>query len=171
MTITLEAIPKMPQFVEGDDLGEVICSQLLQHEMKLIDGDVLCVASKVVSICEGRQQNLSMVQVSKLALEIHQRVPRKDPRIIQLMIDESGDETGARLEVSGNWIGCWLPNGLMLTSAGIDKVNEDCVMLLPKNPDLSAKKISDTIYEKLEIRVGIIITDSDGRIDKKERRK
>ncbi|MRC81735.1 glutamate ligase, partial [Bacillus thuringiensis] len=51
-------------------------------------------------------------------------------------------------------------------SAGIDKIDFEHVMLLPENPDLSAKKISETLQKRLNVKVGVIITDSDGRIEK-----
>lgn len=116
----------------------------------------------------GRDIALSNVKPSELANEIHQKIPRKDPRIIQKMIDETGDPTGNKLDINieNQYIGAWLPNGMRLTSAGIDKIDSNHVMLLPENPDLSAKKISEIVQQKLNVRVGVIITDSDGRIEK-----
>ncbi|WP_331273754.1 MULTISPECIES: hypothetical protein [Bacillus] len=82
---------------------------------------------------------ISNVKSSKLANQTHETVPRKDSRIIQKMIDEIGYPFGHRLEIYNNYIGAWLPNGMRLTSAGIDKIDFEHVMHLQKNPDLSAK--------------------------------
>ena len=57
------------------------------------------------------------------------------------MIDETGQPDGWKIELGDNYIGGWLPNGLRLTSAGIDKNGPEEVILLPKDPDASAKAI------------------------------
>lgn len=56
---------------------------------------------------------------------------------------------------------------VVLTSAGVDKLDANTAMVLPRNCDEIAKKISEDIFDQLKVRVAIIITDSDGRIDKK----
>ncbi len=98
---------------------------------------------------------------------MHQQIPRKDPRLIQIIIDQTSDKSGKKLQTSKNFIGGWLPNGLFLTSAGVDKIDAGTAIVLPKNCDEIAKRISDDIFNQLKVRVAIIITDSDGRIDKK----
>ena len=98
---------------------------------------------------------------------MHQQIPRKDPRLIQIIIDQTSDKSGKKLQISKNFIGGWLPNGLFLTSAGVDKIDAGTAIVLPKNCDEIAKRISDDIFDQLKVRVAIIITDSDGRIDKK----
>lgn len=166
MKISLEEIPNIPLIAPGDELGQIICNAISESDVSINDGDILCVASKIVSISENRLVDYSNIQPSELALKIHKKIPRKDERVIQLIINQSGDQSGDKLDVEDNYIGCWLPNGLKLTSAGIDKVDTTHVMLLPEYPDLSAKRISKTIYENYQVRVGVIITDSDGREDK-----
>jgi len=54
-----------------------------------------------------------------------------------------------------------------LTSSGVDKNGPEEVILLPEDADASARVIGKTILEATGINVGVIITDSDGRIDKK----
>jgi F420-0:gamma-glutamyl ligase len=80
---------------------------------------------------------------------------------------KGGDPSGARLDISEDYIAGWLPNGIRLTSAGVDKIDSEHVMLLPENADASAREIGKTILEIISRRVGIIITDSDGRVEKK----
>lgn len=168
MQINIEAIPNIPRIHKGDNIGEIITLSAVKSNFKIYNGDILCVASKAISTAEGRDIALSNVKPSELANAIHQKIPRKDPRIIQKMIDETGDPTGNKLDINieNQYIGAWLPNGMRLTSAGIDKIDSNHVMLLPENPDLSAKKISAIVQQKLNVRVGVIITDSDGRIEK-----
>ncbi|MEH6891062.1 coenzyme F420-0:L-glutamate ligase [Bacillus sp. JJ864] len=166
MKIHVEAVPNIPRINKGDNIGEIIAMSAVKSNFEIRNGDILCVASKAISTVEGRDIALSNVKPSKLANEIHEKVPRKDPRIIQKMIDETGDPFGRKLEIDNDYIGAWLPNGMRLTSAGIDKIDSEHVMLLPENPDLSAKRISETVQKILNAKVGVIITDSDGRIEK-----
>ena len=164
--LTLEALPNIPHIEPGQEIGDILLSAINASGIQLQENDILCVASKVVSIAEERQVSLEDVEVSEVAASIHKQVPRKDPRTIQLMINETGKPDGSRLEIQGNYIAGWLPNGLRLTSAGIDKMSAETVVLLPKNSDDSAKCISQIILKTTRINVAVIITDSDGRVDK-----
>lgn len=60
-----------------------------------------------------------------------------------------------------------MENGLKLTSGGIDRKSVDEVFLLPNNPDASAKRISEYLKKSLGKNVAVVITDSDGREDKR----
>lgn len=166
MSIKVEAVPNMPHIEKGDNIGEIIVQSAIKAEFEIADGDILCVASKVVSTAEGRDISLDDIEVSDLANQIHEQIPRKDPRVIQKIIDETGDPTGSRLDIDKNFVAGWLPNGMRLTSSGIDKIDPEHVMLLPKNPDTSARKIGETILDILGVKAGVIITDSDGRVEK-----
>lgn len=165
--ISIEELANFPNVKSGDNISAIIIESILSNNIKLQNNDILCIASKVISISESRFIKLDNIIPSKLAIDIHKRVPRKDPRIIQTIIDETGDPTGKRVSVSDNYIAGWLPNGLLLTSSGVDKIDDNTVIILPQNPDASALKIGKTIFSTLGVNVGVIITDSDGRIDKK----
>lgn len=164
--ITIETLPNIPYIESGQEIGDVLLTAIDSAGIQLEENDIMCVASKAVSIAEKRQVNLKDVKISEVAAGIHEQVPRKDPRTIQLMIDETGSPDGSRLKIQGNYIAGWLPNGLRLTSAGVDKMSAETVILLPENSDESAKRIGQRILEVTGINVGIIITDSDGREDK-----
>ncbi len=156
----------MPHIASGDDIGEIIVSKSNEAGFEFRDGDVLCVASKAVSSAENNIVEIESIEPSNLAHEIHEKVPRKDVRAIQAIIDATGDPSGSRLEVRQNYIGGWTPNGLFLTSAGVDKFNSDRLILLPKDADQSARKIGQKIFDMIGRKVAIIITDSEGRPDK-----
>ncbi|TDL95504.1 coenzyme F420-0:L-glutamate ligase [Macrococcus carouselicus] len=164
--IKIQEIPNMPQINIGDNISEKIIKALKESNIILKDNSIICIASKVISISENRICNLNQVEPSNIAYEINKKIPRKDPKVIQKIIDVTDSEDGVKVEVLDNYIGAWLPNGLKLTSGGVDKYDHDKVVLLPENPDMSAKKIGDYIYKKLNKKVAIVITDSDGRIDK-----
>ena len=154
--ITIEALHNFPKIEKKCNLSAEIIKTIQKEAFTIHNNDVLCIASKLISKSE-----------SQLALRLHQQIPRKDPRLIQIIIDQTSDKSGKKLQTSKNFIGGWLPNGLFLTSAGVDKIDAGTAIVLPKNCDEIAKRISDDIFDQLKVRVAIIITDSDGRIDKK----
>lgn len=165
--ITIEALHNFPKIERVCNLGAEIIRTIKNEEFNIRDNDILCIASKLISKSEGLFVDLNSISPSQLALRLHQQIPRKDPRLIQIIIDQTSDKSGKKLQISKNFIGGWLPNGLFLTSAGVDKIDAGTAIVLPKNCDEIAKRISDDIFDQLKVRVAIIITDSDGRIDKK----
>lgn len=165
--ITIEALHNFPKIEKKCNLSAEIIRTIKNEEFNIRDNDILCIASKLISKSEGLFVDLNSISPSQLALRLHQQIPRKDPRLIQIIIDQTSDKSGKKLQISKNFIGGWLPNGLFLTSAGVDKIDAGTAIVLLKNCDEIAKRISDDIFDQLKVRVAIIITDSDGRIDKK----
>ena len=165
--ITIEALHNFPKIERKCNLSAEIIRTIKNEEFNIRDNDILCIASKLISKSEGLFVDLNSISPSQLALRLHQQIPRKDPRLIQIIIDQTSDKSGKKLQTSKNFIGGWLPNGLFLTSAGVDKIDAGTAIVSPKNCDEIAKRISDDIFNQLKVRVAIIITDSDGRIDKK----
>ena len=165
--ITIEALHNFPKIERKCNLSAEIIRTIKNKEFNIRDNDILCITSKLISKSEGLFVDLKSINPSQLALRLHQQIPRKDPRLIQIIIDQTSDKSGKKLQTSKNFIGGWLPNGLFLTSAGVDKIDAGTAIVLPKNCDEIAKRISDDIFDQLKVRVAIIITDSDGRIDKK----
>lgn len=165
--ITIEALHNFPKIERKCNLSAEIIRTIKNEGFNIRDNDVLCIASKLISKSEGLFVDLNSINPSQLALCLHQQIPRKDPRLIQIIIDQTSDKSGKKLQISKNFIGGWLPNGLFLTSAGVDKIDAGTAIVLPKNCDEIAKRISDDIFDQLKVKVAIIITDSDGRIDKK----
>ena len=164
---TIEALHNFPKIERKCNLSAEIIRTIKNKEFNIRDNDILCITSKLISKSEGLFVDLKSINPSQLALRLHQQIPRKDPRLIQIIIDQTSDKSGKKLQISKNFIGGWLPNGLFLTSAGVDKIDAGTAIVLPKNCDEIAKRISDDIFDQLKVRVAIIITDSDGRIDKK----
>lgn len=165
--ITIEALHNFPKIERKCNLSAEIIRTIKNEGFNIRDNDVLCIASKLISKSEGLFVHLNSINPSQLALRLHQQIPRKAPRLIQIIIDQTEDKSGKKLKISKNFIGGWLPNVLFLTSAGVDKIDAGTAIVLPKNCDEIAKRISDDIFDQLKVRVAIIITDSDGRIDKK----
>lgn len=166
MTGSLELIPLagFPLVEPGDDLAGLLGDCLAANKLALQAGDVLVVAQKVVSKAEGRYVRLAEVQPGERALALA-RDADKDPRQVQLILDESADI----LRVRPGVIIAEHRNGYVLANAGIDKSNihsdpaDPRVLLLPLDPDASAGRLRDAMAARCGIAPQVIINDSLGR--------
>jgi coenzyme F420-0:L-glutamate ligase/coenzyme F420-1:gamma-L-glutamate ligase len=150
----------------GDDLARLISSSCFQSGIDWLDGDVMVLAQKIVSKSEGRLVNLSEVVPSQKAME-YAVTTEKDPRFIELVLRESTEV----LRVRFNTIIVEHRCGFICANAGIDHSNvqglwgneDDWVLLLPENPDESARRIRDGLQNLTGKRIGVLIIDSHGR--------
>ena len=131
--------------------------------LTLQDGDVLAVAQKIVSKAEGRLVALAEITPSARAIELGAQVG-KDPRLMELILRESDEVSRLRPGV----IIVRHRLGFTSANAGIDRSNvgpdgEERVLLLPQDPDASARRIRETIAAERGADVGVVITDSHGR--------
>src|SRR2546423_1464420 len=125
----------------GDDLAALI----LGLDVPLHDGDVLAVAHKVVSKAEGRVIELATVSPSRRALELAAQ-HGKDPRHVQVVLDEAAEIVRSRPGV----IICRTRHGFVCANAGVDASNagrEDALVLLPHDPDASARALRAALAE------------------------
>ena len=143
--ITIEALHNFPKIERKCNLSAEIIRTIKNKEFNIRDNDILCITSKLISKSEGLFVDLKSINPSQLALCLHQQIPRKDPRLIQIIIDQTGDKSGKELQISNNFVSGWLSNGLFLTSAGVDKLDTNTAIVLPRNCDEIAKKISEDI--------------------------
>ncbi len=149
--ITLRAIEGLPEIRPGDDLGELLASRIPEGP------GVLVVAQKIVSKSEGRLVRLGDVEPSKRALELALQVD-KDPRQVELVLRESARVVRA---VPGVLI-TETHHGLVCANSGVDLSNapgEDVAVLLPVDPDASARRIRDALGPAR----GVVISDTFGR--------
>lgn len=162
--LTLVALPGIPEVARGADLAGLLLAAVKRAGRMLESGDVIVIAQKIVSKAEGRSVRLAGVTPSARALELA-GVVGKDPRLVELMLCESREVMRARpgvLIVEHRL-------GFVLASAGIDQSNvaaphgEEIVLLLPENPDASARRIQEDLRAACGIAVGVIINDSFGR--------
>ena len=160
--IVITPIANIPLIKPGDDISNIIIDSIHKNGVTLNERDVVCVASKIISISENKYVDLNNITTTPQAKSLHKVVSRKDPRVIQLIIDQAGREK-ENIKINGSWIGAKNHIGRVLTSSGIDKVDENTVLTLPDNPDYSASKIGEKIKSAVNKNVGVLITDSDGR--------
>lgn len=150
----------------GDDLVAIICDAVAVSGETLQDDDVIVIAQKIVSKAEDRYLDLSTVTPSQEAIELAAEVD-KDPRKVQAILDESNEVVRKREGV----LIVEQKLGFVQANAGIDQSNipdrgadEDMMcLLLPEDPDASARRIMEGVAERLGVRVGVIINDSLGR--------
>lgn len=166
MNLSLIPLEGLPLVSPGDDLSELISKTLSKNEMTLQDGDVLVIAQKIVSKAEDRLVNLTTVTPSDPALD-YARITSKDPRLVELILSESREV----LRVRKNLLIVEHRLGFISANAGIDHSNvsgawgeaEDWVLLLPENPDESARRIREKLEARFGCRIGVLIIDSHGR--------
>lgn len=166
MTATLQLIPLLgfPLVEPGEDVAEIILQSLTDNELTLCDEDVLVVAQKIVSKAEDCYVKLADVEPSSEAISLAQKVD-KDPRQMELVLRESREVVRARPGV----VIVEHRNGYIHANAGIDKSNisidegDPRVLLLPKDPDASARKLRESISQSAHIAVKVVINDSAGR--------
>jgi coenzyme F420-0:L-glutamate ligase/coenzyme F420-1:gamma-L-glutamate ligase len=118
------------------------------------------VAHKIVSKSEGRVRSLEDVQAGERAAALASE-HGKDPRLVQLVLDESARLLRAE---RGVFI-CETPHGLVCANAGVDQSNSAPreVVLLPEDPDASAREIRAGLASKLGVHPAIVVSDSFGR--------
>jgi coenzyme F420-0:L-glutamate ligase/coenzyme F420-1:gamma-L-glutamate ligase len=155
--LTIEAVQGLPEVNPGDDLAALIASAT--DEIR--NDDVLSIAHKVVSKAEGRIRRLADVQPRPRAIELAAQLD-KDPRHVQVILDESREVRRA----TGGVLICVTHHGFVCANAGVDASNvpgEDTVVLLPQDPDESARRLRTNLKRQLDVSPAILITDSFGR--------
>lgn len=166
-TLTVQALPGIPMIRPGDDLSALIGNALQAAGVRLSDGDVVCVAQKIVSKAEGRLLALADVTPGEQAMALA-RETDKDPRLVQLVLDES-------TEVVRKKPGVLIVRhrlGLVGANAGIDQSNiehggdgpeQEYALLLPVDPDESARRLRAALEAASGARLGVVVTDSSNR--------
>jgi len=156
-------VPGIPLIQPGDDLVEIIAAALARAGQTLNDGDIVCVAQKIISKAEHRQFRLADVKPGDAARALAAETD-KEPALCQLILDES--ESILRKKPGVIIVRHRL--GHVGANAGIDQSNiehgnGDGALLLPADPDASARRLRAGLCERLGVNVGVMITDSMNR--------
>ncbi|MEU3603489.1 coenzyme F420-0:L-glutamate ligase [Streptomyces sp. NPDC006798] len=133
----VRAVDGVPEVAPGDDIAALIAAA----EPELRDGDILLVTSKIVSKAEGRILAAADREAA-IDAETVRVVARRGP----LRIVENRQ-------------------GLVMAAAGVDASNTPAgtVLLLPEDPDASARAIRAGLRAALGVDVGVVLTDTSGR--------
>jgi coenzyme F420-0:L-glutamate ligase/coenzyme F420-1:gamma-L-glutamate ligase len=139
-------VPGLGEIRPGDDLGTLIGEACVGVEwpdrsVGLADGDIVVVTSKIVSKAEGRVLHATDREAAIDAEMVRLVAHRGNTRIVETA------------------------HGLVLAAAGVDASNTDAgtVLLLPVDPDASARSLRATLQEHTGASIGVIISDTLGR--------
>ena len=157
--VTVIPLTGLPELEKGDDLGRLLYDSA-SRAGGLAAGDVVVVAQKAVSKIEGRVVQLDDVEPSPRARELAGR--DADPRLVEVVLRESREVVRTRPPlVIGE-----TRHGFVCASAGVDASNapaEGMVVLLPLDPDASARGLRERLIELAGCEIGVIVSDSFGR--------
>jgi coenzyme F420-0:L-glutamate ligase/coenzyme F420-1:gamma-L-glutamate ligase len=163
-SISLTALPGIPRIKPGDDLAAIALDGVRAAGLELADGDVLVLAQKIVSKAEDRFVALDTIVPGERAQKLAPQID-KDPRLVQLILDESTEVLRTRIGV----IVVVHRLGYVLANAGIDASNVESpdgrerVLLLPRDPDASCAALRATIRQRSGKDIAVVINDSLGR--------
>ena len=147
---------------KGDDIADLIMEAIKERNETLIENDVVVITHKVISKAEGKVVDLSTIIPSEESKKISLNTS-KDPRLVELIISQSKEIVKMERDI----IITETKHGFVCANAGIDASNvgvlSNHVVLLPDNPDESARRIRSDIKSRTKINVSIIISDTFGR--------
>jgi coenzyme F420-0:L-glutamate ligase/coenzyme F420-1:gamma-L-glutamate ligase len=144
----------------GDDIGAVIDRTVRDAKRAILDRDILVVAQKVISKSEGRVVRLESIEPSARAREWGEAYD-KDPRLVEVVLRESNRivrmERGVLIAETRH--------GFVCANAGVDasNVEEGTALLLPEDPDASARRIQETLETSFGVHLAVIVSDTFGR--------
>ena len=153
-------VPGLPEIGRGDDLASLAFGAAQAADHPLADGDVVVVTSKVVSKAEGRAVDLADVEPSRFAREWAERWD-KDPRVVEVVLAES-----VRIvRQIGPVLITETRHGFVCANSGVDQSSSgaaDRVLVLPEDPDASARRIRQRLGEH-GVDAAVIVSDTFGR--------
>jgi coenzyme F420-0:L-glutamate ligase / coenzyme F420-1:gamma-L-glutamate ligase len=162
--LTIATLDGIPQVQPGDDLAALLIAALEGKAITPRTRDILVVTSKIVSKAEGRFVELVEREPSERARELAQ-ITKKDARLVDAILTEAVEV----LRAKPNVLIVATRHGLIMANAGIDQSNLDAadhgrrVLLLPAEPDTSARHLKEKLDAHFGADIGVILSDSVGR--------
>lgn len=160
-TIAIIPIPGIPQIQPGDDLPSLLLDAIDQAKVGLKNSDIVVMCQKIVSKAEGAIVDLKTIEPSPFAQQIA-AMWEKDPRVVEVVLRESS----RIVRMKNGVVITETKQGWVCANSGVDESNslgEDIAIVLPKDPDASARNIRIAIQERRGVTIGVIITDTFGR--------
>jgi coenzyme F420-0:L-glutamate ligase/coenzyme F420-1:gamma-L-glutamate ligase len=158
-TVSVVPLEGVPELREGDDLARELYEAALRAG-GLERDDVVVVAQKAVSKVEGRVVRITDVEPSDRARAL--AGPETDPRQLEVILRESVRVVRSRPPL----VIAETRHGFVCASAGVDASNapeEGTLVLLPLDPDASARCLRERLVALGGVEVGVIVSDSFGR--------
>lgn len=160
MKLEVVALEGIPEVTVGDDVAELIATAAAGESVAIGSDDIVVIAQKIVSKAEGRTVDPATISPTPEALDLAEAT-KKDPRLVQLIFDESNDV----LRATEGVLIVETRHGFVCANAGIDASNVpgDELLLLPVDPDASARAIREGLAQRLGVKPAVVVTDSFGR--------
>lgn len=159
--IEMIALTSVPVVREPRPLAPLVLDALEAEGIAPRAGDVLVIAQKLVSKAEGAFVDLATVTPGERAIAIA-GATGKDPRLVEVILAESREV----VRVSGGHLITEHRLGFVCANAGVDMSNSgarDRAVLLPRDPDASARDLRLAIRERHGVDASVIVSDSHGR--------
>jgi coenzyme F420-0:L-glutamate ligase/coenzyme F420-1:gamma-L-glutamate ligase len=153
--ISAFAVVGLPEIEPGMDLAVAILTALGTSALR--PGDVVVIAHKAISKSEGRLRSLADVTPGAQAQRIAAEQGR-DPRHVQVVLDEARE----LVRVARGVMIVETRHGFICANAGVDASNvpgDDRLVLLPLDPDASARGLRARLRELTGVAPGIVVTD------------
>ena len=150
----------VPEVRPGDDVARLIVDACARQATPLERRDLIVIGQKIVSKAEGRVVRLDEVTPSPVTVALAGTLGR-DPRLVEVILRESRrivrmDKGVLITETHHGWV---------CANAGVDQsnVDADTVVLLPEDPDASARRLREAVRTLTGADVAVIIADTFGR--------
>ena len=146
MTITIHPVTGLGEITPGDDLALLIGDALAESGVSLQAADVVVVTHKIVSKAEGR------------VVELDDDGPHSHRHLVE-------SESVSTLRRRGDLVITETRHGFVCANAGVDRSNAGPAraVLLPVNPDRSARRLRHRLMQRFGVQVAVVITDTFGR--------
>jgi coenzyme F420-0:L-glutamate ligase/coenzyme F420-1:gamma-L-glutamate ligase len=159
--ICLIPIPLAEDIQPGDSLSEKLTAAMQQSKIAFAPGDILVVKHKVVSKAEGSIVDLATIRPSEESTAWAKKY-QLDPRVIELAMRESR----AVVRRKNGVLITETKHGFICANSGVDVSNIDGgrhALLLPADPDCSARKLHRELRKRTQLAIPVLITDTFGR--------
>lgn len=147
---------------KGDDVAGLIIKAIKERNQSLLENDVVVITHKIISKAEGKTIDLSTIIPSEESNKISLNTG-KDPRLVELIVSQSNEI----VKIERDIIIAETKHGFVCANAGIDASNvgksSNHVVLLPDDPDESARRIRNDIKSRTNVNVSVIVSDTFGR--------
>lgn len=158
--VSIIPVRGIPEVAPGADLAQVVIEGLDADGLALHDGDVVVVASKVVSKAEGRVVPSLPPPGPRASLLADET--GFDPGLVELILSETREVLRSRPHV----LVVETVHGLVCANAGVDRSNAGApgaALTLPADSDASARRLCEALSDHFQAAVAVIVSDTFGR--------